>query len=48
MCLDLYTLVDVGTTESGIIPKSTHKVNKKYEYFIEPRKAGSDLIKLKI
>lgn len=48
MCIDLYTLVDVGTSDSGIIPKSTHKVNMKYSYYIDPKKTGCDLIKLKV
>lgn len=51
MCIDLYTLVDVGTSESGIIPKSSMKVNTDYEYFIDPRSFednNSNLIKLKI
>ena len=48
MTVDLVTLVDVGTSDSGIIPKSTHKVNKDWNYYIQPPKAGSDLIKLKI
>lgn len=48
MSLDLYTLVDVGTSDSGIIPKSTHLVNQNYKYYIDPKVPGHDLIKLKV
>jgi len=39
--------VDVGTSDSGIIPKSTHKVNPEYKYYIDPKRAGFERIKLK-
>ena len=48
MTFDLYTLVDVGTMDSGIIPKSSHKVNNKFKYYIDPKRAGFERIKLKI
>ena len=48
MCIDLYTLVDVGTSESGIIPKSSMKVNTDYKYFIQPLKSNAEMIELKV
>ncbi|CAI2375075.1 unnamed protein product [Moneuplotes crassus] len=48
MLVDLLTLVDVGTTDSGIIPRATLKVNRNYNYYIEPRNPEGSLIKLKI
>ena len=48
MTFDLYTLVDVGTSDSGIIPKSSHKINNKFKYYIDPKRAGFERIKLKV
>jgi hypothetical protein len=48
MSIDLYTLVDVGTSESGIIPKSSKQVNTEYEYYIEPIGHDPEMIKLKV
>lgn len=46
--IDLYTLVDSGTTEPGIIPKSSSQgVNKKYKFYIDPLRYGHGLIECK-
>lgn len=45
--VDLYILVDAGTTDSGIIPKSSYKVNNDLRYFIDTHRSGHGLIKLK-
>ena len=46
--INWYSLYSVGTSDPGVIPASTSKVNTRYEYFIEPRKAGIGIIKLKV
>lgn len=46
MVFDLYTLVDVGTTDPGIIPKS--RLRPAIALYIDPKRAGFERIKLKV
>ena len=48
MLYDLYILVDVGTSDPGVIPKSSLPVNQNYQFYIDPQRAGFDTIQLKI
>ena len=44
----MFTLIDVGTSDPGIIPKSSFPVNKNYKYYIDIQRPNFNKIKLKI
>ena len=44
---NMYTLIDVSTTDPGIIPRNSLRINSNYKYFIDPPQAGCDMIPLK-
>jgi hypothetical protein len=37
---NMYTLIDVSTTDPGIIPRNSLRINSNYKYFIDPPQAG--------